>query len=145
MDMKICLDTNVFLSVKNREEDAQHCENILDLIDEGKVKGVISTIVVAEVCAGFYGNEESEAEEFVEHIAALYEIVPIDLEIAVESARLRRKYGLKLPDAMIIITSKKADVFITKDKELKKIKDLKILTPKEFVGYMKRRHKEGNK
>ena len=60
------------------------------------------------------GDEESEAEEFVEHVAALYGIVPIDLEIAVESARL------KLPDAMIITTSKGADVFITKDKELKK-------------------------
>jgi len=85
------------------------------------------------------GDEESEIEEFVEHVAALYEIVPIDLEIAVESVRL------KLPDAMIITTSKEVDVFITKNKELKKVKDLKILTPKEFIGYVKRKHKEANK
>ncbi|MHA1695075.1 MAG: hypothetical protein ACTSXT_04680 [Candidatus Helarchaeota archaeon] len=48
--MKVNLDTNIFISVKNKEEDSHFCGVVLDAIDDNKIKGIVSTIIIAEVC-----------------------------------------------------------------------------------------------
>jgi len=39
MDLKVCLDTCVFIAVLNKEQDAAFCETILNEIDEDRVRG----------------------------------------------------------------------------------------------------------
>ena len=60
----ISLDTNIFLNVKNKEEPFfEDSLMVLDLIDENKVMCVLSTIVLAEMCAGYYENKIEEINE----------------------------------------------------------------------------------
>ena len=65
--MKIGLDTNIFLNVKNKEEPFyQYSEAILNAIDEGELKAVISIISIAELCVGYYSkNELVDKDEFI--------------------------------------------------------------------------------
>jgi len=59
--MEVVIDTNVFLNVKNREEPFySYSEQLLNSIDEGRNKAVLPTIVVAEVCCGYYLTGEIE-------------------------------------------------------------------------------------
>ena len=139
--MRLCLDTNVFIAVKNREADSQHCERILDAIDDKEIEGVISTIVITETLVGFYYNkEEKEAEHFLMQVLRSYRVLPVDVEVSVKAARIRALQGIKLPDAIIIATViiTSADYLITKDDTLKKKIGIKSLTPKEFASkYLK--------
>ena len=36
--MKVCLDTNVFIAIKNKEEDFGFCTKILDAIEEKHIE-----------------------------------------------------------------------------------------------------------
>jgi len=53
--MDFVIDTNVFLNVKNREEPFYaSSKTVLDSVDDGKNKALLSTVVLAEICAGYY-------------------------------------------------------------------------------------------
>ena len=104
--MKVCLDTNIFISVKNKETDSSYCELILDAIDENQIQAAISTIVLAEVLVGFYQNKEiHEAEQFLNHAISKYQIIPVNVEISNKAALLRGTQQIKLPDALISATA----------------------------------------
>ena len=55
-------------------------------------------------------------------------IVQVDMKISEDAARIRRKYGFRLPDAIQLATALdyKAQTFITNDKRLKVFKELPI-------------------
>ena len=134
--MRISLDTNIFLAIKNKEESSPFCEKILNAIEEKKFTGVLSTIVISEVLVGFYQNNETwEADEFTQNITAYYEIIPVSLEISQKAAIIRANNNIKLPDALIIATLElnHAKIFITSDKVLSKYKDITIMSPERFV------------
>lgn len=136
MGMKACLDTNVFISVKNKEPDAPYCERILDAIDDNKIQGVISTIVLAEVLVGFYQNNETpEADRFLNHAILQYEIIPVNVEISKNAAVIRGTMQIKPPDALISATATfaKADCLITNDIPLTKKIEYQIITPQTFM------------
>lgn len=65
--IRICIDTNVFLNVINREEPFySDSRTILSVIDERKIVGVVPTLVIAEILTGYFANnKDTEAEEFV--------------------------------------------------------------------------------
>jgi len=133
--VKVLLDTNVFIAVKNVEADHQHCERILDAVDDKKIEAVLSTITFAEVLTGFYQNKEvSEAEHFIAQAKQSYQILPVDLEVAERAARLRSERNMKLPDAIIIATAEiaNAECLVSKDNTLKKTA-IDLLTPEEFA------------
>lgn len=91
----IALDTNVFISVINKESDYVKVKKILDWIDAGEIKGIVSTIVLAEICFGYDSNknyqeeqeEQAEKHEFLSHLSGSsnYEIVAVDIPIALEA------------------------------------------------------------
>ena len=57
------------------------------------------------------------------------QIVDLDLNIAEKAARLSKRYNLSSGDALHISTAleSKCNIFVTNDKAIKKIKDIKIL------------------
>ena len=63
------------------------------------------------------------------------EAVSPNFEIADQAALSRRKYDLRIPDAIQLATAmvSKAEVFITNDDRFKKIKEFPILLLKDFV------------
>jgi predicted nucleic acid-binding protein len=80
---------------------------------------------------------ESLAEEYREillHAEGLttYEIVH---EVSELAAKLRAKYTIRTPDAiqMAVGILYGADTFLTNDSGLKKVKDIKVVTLKDFL------------
>ncbi|MBY8986606.1 MAG: PIN domain-containing protein, partial [Candidatus Lokiarchaeota archaeon] len=117
--MKVCLDTNVFITIKNKEEDFESCIKILNAIEEKRIEGSVSTIVLAEVLVGFYiKNEKNEANRFLSSAILNFDVVPVNLDITQMAAQIRVQYGIKLPDAIITASSinSNSDYFITYNK-----------------------------
>ena len=139
--MEIVIDANVFLNVKNKEEPFySYSEQILNSVDEGRNKALLSTVVVAEICCGYYlTGETKDKDDFILHVSSSQNFSIIDLNtlIADQAAYVRSKTGMKLPDAIIAATAmiEKADRIITNDKDSfkKAAKLAKIQTSKEFV------------
>ncbi|TES94701.1 MAG: type II toxin-antitoxin system VapC family toxin [Promethearchaeota archaeon] len=134
--MKVSLDTNVFIAIKNKEENFTYCENILDAIEENQFKCIISTIVLSEVLVGFYQNNElEEADRFLSKALLNYILMPVDTSISQKAAQIRAQYQIKLPDAIIAASTILSDseVFITYNKPLLKKLKIQVLSPVEFV------------
>jgi len=134
--MKVNLDTNVFLSVKNKEADHEYCEKIINSIEDKLIDGVLSTIVIIEVLVSFYQNSENdEVDRFSGSVVLNFGVIPVNFEIAQKAAQLRAQHNIKLPDAIISASTiiSKSEFFITNDKTLLKKLDLKKITPKDFV------------
>lgn len=134
--MKVSLDTNVFIAIKNKEDNFMYCENILDAIEENQFKCVISTIVLSEVLVGFYKNSElEEADRFLSKAILSYNIIPVDTQISQKAAQIRAQYQFKLPDAIIAASTilSNSEAFITYDKPLLKKLKIQVFSPVEFV------------
>ena len=134
--MKVCLDTNVFIAVKNKEEDFEFCIKILDAIEEKYIEGSISTIVLAEVLVGFYiKNEKVEANRFINSAILHFDIIPVNIDITQKAAQIRVQYGIKLPDAIITASTinSNSDYFITFNRTMLKKLEIQVLSPMDFV------------
>ena len=134
--MKVSLDTNVFIAVKNKEPGYEYCEKIIDSIEENQIDGVMSTIALAEVLVGFYQNaEKEEADRFAGSALLNYDLIPVNHDVANKSAQIRAQYNIKLPDAIITVSTifSGSDFLITNDKTLHKKLKIQKITPREFV------------
>ena len=142
MDVKVCLDTNIFIAVKNKEPEFENCKQILDSVENKQIEGVMPTIVIAEVLVGFYQNDEvEEANRFLSNAILNFIIIPLNAEISKESAYLRAQNNLKLPDAIVLASAifSRSDFLITQDKIILKKLLIQKIAPKEFV----KNHLEG--
>jgi predicted nucleic acid-binding protein len=130
MGIRICVDTNLFLNVKNKEKlHYKHSKKVLEAIDDGRAESIVPTVVIAELCAGYYEfNQLKEKDEFLTQLATNpnYEIIDLDLRITNEAGRIRAATGLHLPDAIIVASSLAASssVIATHDIELTKARSL---------------------
>ena len=134
--MKVCLDTNVFIAVKNKEENFEYSEKIIDSVEVKQIEGSVSTIVLAEVLVGFFqNNEKKEASRFLSSAVLNYDIVPVNIDISQKAAQIRAQFGIKLPDAILSASTilSNSDFLITYNKTLLKKLELQILTPSQFV------------
>ena len=141
----VSLDTNIFIDVKNKEPDHEFSKDVLDRIDSGELKCAISTVLIAEMCAGYHSaGELKEKEDFLTHIIASqnYEIVPLSVSLADEAGRIRASTELRLPDAIVVASALKggAECLISNDLSLKKAAEfIKVVTSREFVQNQSRR------
>ncbi|NMC05489.1 MAG: PIN domain-containing protein [Candidatus Lokiarchaeota archaeon] len=134
--MKVCIDSNVFIAVKNKEPSAHACERILDAIENNRLHGVVSTIVLSEVEVGFYlNNEASDAQAFAVKVRHDYSLVPVSDDIAIEAARIRADTGMRLPDALISATAlaSACDFLISSDIPMMKQNRFHVIDPETFV------------
>ena len=137
--MKITIDTNIFINVKEEEEPFfEYSSKILDAIEEGHLKGVISIITIAELCVGYYNvNKPNEKDEYISNLYSQdnYIIVNLDRVLADQSAKIQSETNLRLPDCIIVATSlhEKVSVLISNDGKFKRANDLiKVCTSEEF-------------
>lgn len=136
MGLKLCLDSNVFIAIANREADGPACERIIDAI-EGKIHhGVVSTITLAEIEVGYYKQGSfSEARAFAVKVLTDYQLVPVTDEVAIEGAKIRASTGIRLPDALIVATARvtRCDVLITRDGAVPTRPGVEVLGPARFA------------
>lgn len=95
----------------------------------GRVRMALTTVTLAEVLSGPYRHGRDALARQVE--AALHEhaIYPLSASIAVESARLRARYRLKLPDAIQLATALEINAWalVTHDRDFSKVEDVRVL------------------
>jgi len=140
VQVAVAIDSNIFISVINNERDSTSSKRILDWIDDGEIKAIVSAIVIAEIVSGYQATGDTkEMDEFLAHIlgAPNYDIVDVTVPIALEAGNLRAKKGFKLPDALIAASALRhgAEFLISNDDPMRKVSldNLKVLTAAEFV------------
>ncbi len=141
MALKAVLDKNIFLNVINRKNPFfNDSRALLDHIDDGRLPGVVSTITVTELSAGYYAaGDETGLKSFPLHILSSenYKMIDVDSSVAELAGKIRAESGLRLPDELIVASGLKAGAssVITCDAEFRKTeKTLKNLSPSEYLA-----------
>lgn len=126
------IDSVLFIYIFEKDHAlAKKAKLILKNIEVGNLNGIFSSIGLIEVLTGpkKMGNQNLafQYKTLISNIPNLT-IIGINESIVELASDLRAKYGIKTPDAIHIATAidAKADKFITNDKKLKKIKEIKI-------------------
>ena len=140
----ILLDTNIFLNVKNKEQQFYgFSKKLLDAVDNGKVQAIVSVVTVAEICAGYHeAGEEREKHDFMAHIQSSpnFKVVNLDPSLADYSGKIRAQTKLRLPDAIVVATAlmEKAQAIATHDQRLNNASKLiKVASARELLKSLK--------
>lgn len=118
------IDTNIFISARNRHEGGYTaCRTLLDLIDQGRLSAILSTVTVAELRAGMKPEEIPTVwRAMFAHLRTSpnYRLESVDAEIANLAGELRASNRLKLPDALVVATGslRGASFIVTQDRAL---------------------------
>jgi toxin FitB len=121
--LKYLFDTNIFIDFfSDKLQDRQIFETAFLNANEL----LISPIVRMELFS--HPNVSSEDEKIFSDLLNNFRIIPIDPEVENKAIFLRRKYKLKLPDAIIAATSivEDAILVIGDIKDFKKVVELNV-------------------
>ncbi|MDQ3098376.1 MAG: PIN domain-containing protein [bacterium] len=131
MNKYIALDTMLFIYyLEGNERFGTQAQEIFKNI-ENESKGITSIITISEVLSLPIFKENEFLLEQTKHTLKSIknvEFLPLTEEIAEKAAYIKRKYVVRLPDAIQLATawSKNATEFITNDKKLKRITEVSI-------------------
>ncbi|PZX36856.1 hypothetical protein LX97_03321 [Nonlabens dokdonensis] len=115
---KLFLDTNIILYLLNGDQ------TLAELLDGKQL--YISVITELELLA-FKGIATSE-EEVISEFISQCKTISINKTVKEETIRIRKSYGTKLPDSIIIATALYLDFpLITADVEFKKVEELTLV------------------
>lgn len=133
----VIVDTNVFVSARNRNErGSQAAREILNRIDQGELRAMISTITIAELRAGISEHEVRTVwRAMLSHFQTSpnYEVEGVDSDIAEAAGELRSSSKLTLPDAVVVATGhlRGASLLVTQDKEIGRRQSILAVGPPE--------------
>ena len=133
---RIGLDTNVLIYyIEEHPIFLKKIEPLIDKIVQGKATGITSYVTLLELLVKPLREGRLDlVDQYRAILTGQLEMVPIDEAVSVKAAQLRAKYGFRTPDAIQLasVIQKKGDVFITNDRGLKNVKEIKILTLEEI-------------
>jgi predicted nucleic acid-binding protein len=138
---KVGLDSSILIyHLEDIEPYADLTEQIFAAIANGSPAAILSTISVTELLVSpFAGGQQGRIEAFEQFLFSIpyITLIPPSYSITKEAARLRAKYGIQTPDALLIATAlhEKADAFLTNDTRLRNIKGegIAILVLDDFL------------
>lgn len=115
-------------------------KRLLTKIAEGELANFISFLSIAELLTMPIAQKDNVklqlCEEFIQNLPNT-NFADLNFEIAKQSAIIRAKHNLRIPDAFLIAQARfyGADIFITNDKNFKKASsnNLQVLLLDEFV------------
>lgn len=113
---------------------AERFAAVFNAAESGAATVVISTVTLAEVLAGPLrtGNELLTAQ-YREALTRSpgWQVMPFDVDAAVEAARIRATYRLRLPDAIQVATAIRAgaSALVTHDRALRRVRGLRVVGP----------------
>ena len=148
LDQKLVRVNSVFIDtapiiyhIEAHPQYGELAKGIFDLLLSGKLHGYSSVITIAEVLPKpvELGNEKL-ARWFINFLTNGPNLTMIDIndQIAISAGKMRGRYTwLRALDALQIATAMDvgADLFITNDSALKKVRDLKVLVLKDFLDH----------
>jgi predicted nucleic acid-binding protein len=122
----------IIFYLENRSRIAERFAPVFEATEHGELEIAISTITLAEVLAGPFqhGNELLAAQyERALTSATGWRVVPVNQQIAVQAARFRAVYKLRLPDAIQVATAVVvgAHALVTHDKAFARIKEMRVV------------------
>lgn len=133
--MELLLDTGIFVIFFKKEKEYDKVKTIIDEIEGGGTKALISSITLSEI---FYVFARYSGEDFARIIIDYIKSSPINAlpvtdSVAEKAGELKFKYGgkqikkgLPLADCIIAATALENNaVLVTHDKHFEKIKSLK--------------------
>ena len=131
------LPTNALLLVDSAPiiyilEDSKFAARVEPLFQRharGELRLAVTTVTLAEVLTGpLKAGEEALAKRYRAVLEA-WLVVDLNSDIAESAARLRGKYGLKLPDAIQLASALaiNADALVTHDRDFSKVRGIRIL------------------
>lgn len=124
--MKFLFDTNIFLSYLAGQDSVKHLFQRKFL----ECNEVITSRIVRIELLSFEKLTSSE-ESIIQEMLDQFFLVPITVEIEDLAISLRRKYKLKIPDAIIAATAyHTSSILMTADvKDFKKLSEIKVRNP----------------
>ncbi len=113
-------------------------QDIIRRIDGGNIKGYGSVITLTEVLVRPRREGKTALENEYRDIlqnSQNFELIPIDAEIADRASELRSRHNLRTPDALQIaaVLSVGCEAFLTNDKKLKNVDDLKVIVLDDYL------------
>lgn len=124
---KVGLDSSVLIyHLEGLAPYAELTETVFSLLAKGEFTAILSTISITELLVKplAQGNEAAVTicERFLQGLPYTAIIAPSSA-IAREAARLRARYGLRTPDALLLGTAlvEEAETFLTNDADLKRV------------------------
>jgi predicted nucleic acid-binding protein len=107
---------------------------VFETVESGGATAVISTVTLAEVLAGpLRSANELLTAQYREALTRSpgWQVMPLDVDLAVEAARVRAAYRLRLPDAIQVATAIRAGAaaLVTHDRALRRVRGLRVVGP----------------
>jgi len=138
---RVGLDSSILIyHLEDMEPYANLTEVIFAAIAEGSIRAVLSTISATELLVQpFAEGQKDRIAAFEQFLFSLLntDLIPTSYPIAKEAARLRSKFRIRTPDALLLATSLigKADAFVTNDARLRDLKaeGIAILVLDDYV------------
>lgn len=125
MPGKFLFDTNVIITFLNDDKIRPSDKHL-------KVDFLISVITELELLSS--SNLTKSEENTINNLLKDTVIIEIKKKVKAKTIVLRRKYGLKLPDAIIAASALVYKIpLVSDDKVFKRIKEIKLLTIKNFL------------
>ncbi len=108
---------------------ARRFERLFQRHADGEIGLAVTTVTIAEVLTGPLSVGEEALAKRYRAVMEAWQVVDFTTDIAESSARLRGKYGLKLPDAIQLASALaiNADALVTHDRDFAKVKGLRVL------------------
>lgn len=138
---KVGLDTTILIyHLEDVEPYSDLTEAAFAAIAEGSPVAVLSTLSVTELLvrpfAQEHGDRVATFERFVLSLPNTA-LIPPGYSAAKEAARLRARYGIRTPDALLVATAlgEKAEAFLTNDARLRRLKaeGISVMVLKDYV------------
>lgn len=142
-----CLDANIFLAVlipeatRASKEEISGAERVLKAVEEGRLRGVSTTILFGEIRYVYLREDKAGFEIACAAIEAEanLRLLAITVPLAIHAAELRKKYYSKkntfsYNDGLYLATgiAEHADILITTDPHLLSVTDLKAIPPSQY-------------
>ena len=134
---RFALDTNAFIAVFAEEPSGEKVLPLIESAADNRTHDLVTSVLAYSECAVKPYRDGNWAA--LDQVKLMFQmpnltVYPIDEVVAEEAARIRAVYNCKMPDAIIAATAfvHYADVFITNDKRLKIIREIKVVALDEL-------------
>ena len=114
------------------QNDARYVGRFAGLFEQaatGRLRIALTTVTLAEVLTGPYVHGRDALGKQLEAAMCEFDVRPLSMSIAVEAARLRARYRLRLPDAIQLATALEIGAWglVTHDRDFSAVQDVRIL------------------
>jgi predicted nucleic acid-binding protein len=114
------------------QDDVRYAGRFAGLFEQaaaGRLRIALSTLTLAEVLTGPYGHGRDALGKQLEAALCEFDVHPLSASIAVEAARLRARYRVRLPDAIQLATALEIGAWglVTHDRDFSAVQDVRVL------------------